>query len=58
MLERSSCLPCRRSDSVTDPRTLHTADTAVDIKWVSQQWIACGFDPEVAAKQESASLVA
>lgn len=30
------------SDSTPDPRTLHSADPAVDLKWVTQQWIARG----------------
>ncbi|KAG7670228.1 hypothetical protein Ndes2526A_g06567 [Nannochloris sp. 'desiccata'] len=31
------------SDGTPDPRTLHTATTAVDYKIVTQQWIARGF---------------
>lgn len=31
------------SDGFADARTLHTAETAEDIKWVTQQWIARGF---------------
>eukprot|EP00232_Nephroselmis_pyriformis_P017771 CAMPEP_0182881898 /NCGR_PEP_ID=MMETSP0034_2-20130328/17446_1 /TAXON_ID=156128 /ORGANISM="Nephroselmis pyriformis, Strain CCMP717" /LENGTH=355 /DNA_ID=CAMNT_0025014947 /DNA_START=1 /DNA_END=1065 /DNA_ORIENTATION=+ len=29
-------------DGAPDPRTLHTAEDAGDLKWVTQQWIACG----------------
>jgi hypothetical protein len=29
-------------ECASDPRTLHTASDAVDVKWVTQQWVAVG----------------
>ncbi|KAK3246273.1 hypothetical protein CYMTET_44185 [Cymbomonas tetramitiformis] len=26
-----------------DSRTVHTAEAAIDQKWIAQQWVACGF---------------
>jgi len=31
------------ADGTPDARTLHTATTARDVKWVSQQWVARGY---------------
>eukprot|EP00238_Polyblepharides_amylifera_P007903 CAMPEP_0196578076 /NCGR_PEP_ID=MMETSP1081-20130531/7050_1 /TAXON_ID=36882 /ORGANISM="Pyramimonas amylifera, Strain CCMP720" /LENGTH=371 /DNA_ID=CAMNT_0041897193 /DNA_START=294 /DNA_END=1409 /DNA_ORIENTATION=+ len=37
------------ASGVADPRTLHTADGAVDEKWVTQQWVAGGLAKNVAS---------
>jgi hypothetical protein len=37
------------ADGRPDSRTLHTAMDAVDTKWVVQQWVARGYQPQAAA---------
>ncbi|KAL4457586.1 hypothetical protein ABPG75_012459 [Micractinium tetrahymenae] len=49
------------ADGTSDPRSLHTAEDAVDTKWVAQQWVARGlagaaFDPIAAALSGSLPL--
>lgn len=40
------------SDGTPDERTLHTATDANDIKWVTQQWIARGFNRAMKSHRE------
>lgn len=49
------------ADGTSDPRSLHTAEDAVETKWVTQQWVARGlagaaFDPIAAALAGSLPL--
>lgn len=45
------------ADGTPDARSLHTAQDAVDTKWVSQQWVARGFVPRRAAAAAAAARV-
>ncbi len=40
------------ADGTPDQRTLHTATDADDVKWVSQQWIARGFNTAMKSHRE------
>jgi len=40
------------SDGTPDHRTLHVATDAKDVKWVSQQWIARGFNAAMAERKQ------
>lgn len=40
------------SDGTPDRRTLHTATDANDVKWVTQQWIARGFNTTMKSHKE------
>ena len=43
----------------SDPRTLHTASDAVDVKWVTQQWVAVGVKEgaRIGGQQSSSAAV-
>lgn len=40
------------SDGTPDQRTLHTAENAQDVKWVTQQWVSRGYNKRRAAEEE------
>lgn len=40
------------SDGTPDQRTLHTAENATDVKWVTQQWVSRGHNERRAAEEE------
>jgi hypothetical protein len=40
------------ADGTPDPRTLHVAQDADDVKWVAQQWIARGYSTAMASHKQ------